>query len=110
MILRSVSAVKIQSFWRKVQSKKIKDTINVINQARASKRLQRWYRNLKFVHRNRFIQQYNFYEKGISNTAFYIQLFIYMNLPFITNTLGFNIDHATKFLPYENIKQYKDLY
>lgn len=109
MILRAVSAAKIQCFWRKVQSRARVNCINIINESRASKRIQRWYRSLKFLHRNRFIQEFNFYERTLSQSTYYLQLFIYMQLPCITNTLDFNMHSLSKFVPY-NLKEYSDLY
>jgi hypothetical protein len=103
MLQRAISTVKIQSFWRKcLVLKKIK-LVNMINKLRAAKKIQRWMRNRKFIHRNRFIQKFVFYEKILTNSVYYIQLFVYMHLPGIKNVLNFNLLNPSKFLPYDNM-------
>lgn len=53
---RVVAATKIQCFWRKTQTLRSVNSIHAINKSRAARKIQRWIRNLPFLHRNRFIQ------------------------------------------------------
>ena len=110
LVQRSVAALKIQSFWRKIIVLKSTKVVDEINKRRAALRIQKWIRGLVFKHRNRLVQNFYFYQKSLNCSTFYLQLMVYMHLPPLMNTLKFNLEHPSKFLPYDDISQYSDLY
>lgn len=89
MIKRALASVKIQKFWRKyITLKKSKiNIIKIINEDRAARLIQKWSRNLIFSHRMNFKKKLPFYEKSIRSPNLYMQLFIYMGLPQLSNLL-----------------------
>jgi hypothetical protein len=92
LIQRARSAVIVQKWWRAHRDLK-KSKLNIIveiNRARAVIRLQRWARNITFRHRIRFNREYRFYEKTIHSNSFYLQIYIYMKLPPISDYLKIN--------------------
>jgi hypothetical protein len=116
LIQRARSAVIVQKWWRAHRDLK-KSKLNIIveiNRARAVIRLQRWARNITFRHRIRFNREYRFYEKTIHSNSFYLQIYIYMKLPPISDYLKINRlkqqEQSSLMLTESTEHPFKDLY
>lgn len=116
LIDRARSATTIQKWWRSRLAVR-KSSINLlqsINRTRAAVKLQRWVRNLTFLHRVRFSREYRFYEKTLLFNCYYLSMFVYMRLPPISDYLRMDKlrekEQSSMMLTESHEKPFRDLY
>jgi len=69
LLLRTLSAVKIQNWWKGLRVRRIHNITKSVRAVNAATKIQRWIRNLRFIHRFKFLLEVGIYLKKERNSA-----------------------------------------
>ena len=72
--LRSMAAVSIQRHWKGYKVRKSVDAYLRIKERESAIKIQRWLRNLKFIHRHKFLLEVSHYLKKEKNSEITLEI------------------------------------